>query len=140
WSRGKNITLSPQTKALLGSLEKPVQAIVMFANVGEAEADAQSLLREYQFAAKGKLTVEEVDPYANLARAKNLQAQFKFGANENVVIFTYDGRHKFVNSGDLAEMEQMDQMAQMMNRRPPQMIGFKGEQVFTSTLLELTET
>ena len=139
WSRGKNITLSPQTKALLGGLEKPVQAIVMFATGGEAEADAQVLLREYQFAAKGKLKVEEVDPYANLARAKDLQAQYKFGANENVVIFTYDGRHKFVNSGDLAEYEQMDQMA-MMTRRQPQMIGFKGEQVFTSTLLELTET
>ena len=141
WSHGKNITLSPQTKALLGSLEKNVQVIVMFATGGEAEADAQALLREYQFAAKeGKLTVEEVDPYANLARAKDLQAQFKFGGNENVVIFVYDGRHKFVNSSDLAEMEQMDQMTQMMSRRPPQMIAFKGEQVFTSTLLELTES
>ena len=139
WSHGKNTVLSPQTKALLGGLEKPVQAIVMFATTGEAEADAQMLLREYQFAAKGKLTVEEVDPYANLARAKELQAQYKFGANENVVIFTYDGRHKFVNSGDLAEVEQMDQMAMMSGRRP-QMIAFKGEQVFTGTLLELTET
>ena len=139
WSRGKNTVLSPQTKALLGGLEKPVQAIVMFATTGEAEADAQMLLREYQFAAKGKLTVEEVDPYANLARAKDLQAQYKFGANENVVIFTYDGRHKFVNSGDLAEVEQMDQMAMMSGRRP-QMVAFKGEQVFTATLLELTET
>ena len=139
WSRGKNITLSPQTKAVLRSLEKPVQVIVMFANVSEPEADAQSLLREYQIAARGKLTVEEVDPYANLARAKDLQAQYKFGGNENVVIFEYDGRHKFVNSGDLAEMEQMDQMAMMMSRRQPQMIGFKGEQVFTATLLELTE-
>ena len=139
WSRGKNITLSPQTKALLGGLEKPVQAIVMFAQAGEAEGDAQLLLREYQFAAKGKLTVEEVDPYANLARAKELQTLYKFGANENVVIFTYDGRHKFVNSYDLAEVEQLDQMA-MMSGRQPQMIGFKGEQVFTSTLLELTET
>lgn len=75
WSRGKNITLSPQTKALLGTLEKPVQVIVMFAMAGEVENDAQLLLREYQFAAKGKLTVEEVDPYANLSRAKELQAQ-----------------------------------------------------------------
>ncbi len=140
WSRGQNITLSPQTKALLGGLEKPVQAIVMFAQAGEAEADAQQLLREYQFAAKGKLTVEEVDPYANLARAKELQAQFHFHENDNVVIFVYDGRHKFVNSGDLAEFEQMDQMTMMMNRRPPQMLAFKGEQVFTSTLIELTET
>ena len=140
WSRGKNITLSPQTKAVLRGMEKQVQAIVMFANVGEPEADAQALLREYQIAARGKLTVEEVDPYANLARAKDLQAQYKFGGNENVVIFEYDGRHKFVNSTDLAEMEQMDQMAMMMSRRQPQMIGFKGEQVFTATLIELTET
>ena len=48
WSRGKNITLSPQTKALLGTLEKPVQVIVMFAMAGEVENDAQLLLREYQ--------------------------------------------------------------------------------------------
>lgn len=140
WSHGKNTVLSPQTKALLGGLEKKVQVIVMFATGGEAESDALALLREYQFAAKGKLTVEEVDPYANLARAKDLQAQYKFGGNENVIIFTYDGRNKFVNSSDLAEMEQMDQMTQMMSRRQPQMIAFKGEQVFTSTLLELTET
>ena len=46
WSRGKNVTLSPQTKSLLGSLDKPVQAIVMFATGGEAEADALQLLRE----------------------------------------------------------------------------------------------
>ncbi len=141
-SHGKNITLSPQTKALLGSLEKPVQVIVMFGNISEVESeaarDAQALLREYQFAAKGKLTVENVNPYANLARAKDLQAQYKFQGNENVVIFTYDGRHKFVNSGDLAEYE--NEQAAMMARRQPQMIGFKGEQAFTSTLLELTET
>ncbi len=140
WSRGKNTTLSPQTKSLLGSLEKPVQVIVMFATAGEVEGDALALLREYKFASKDKLSVEEVDPYANLTRARELQTQYKFGANENVVIFVYDGRHKFVNSGDLAEFEQMDQMAMMMQRRPPQIIGFKGEQVFTSTLLELTET
>ena len=133
WSRGKNLVLSPQTKKLLGGLEKPVQAIVMFASTGEVEADALNLLREYQFASKGKLTVEEVDPFANLSRAKELQAQFKFGANENVVIFVYDGRHKFVNSSDLAEYEQQDQMAMMM-RRPPQVLGFKGEQAFTSVL------
>ncbi len=140
WSRGKNITLSPQTKALLGSLEKPVQAVVVFAAAGEAEEDALVLLREYQLASKGKLTVEVVNPYENPVRAKELQAQYKFGGNENVVIFEYDGRHKFVNSGDLAEMEQMDQMAMMMNRRQPQMLAFKGEQVFTATLIELTET
>ena len=137
WTQGKNITLSPQTKALLASLEKPVQVIVMFASRGETEDDAQQLLREYQFASKGKLTVEIVHPYANPARANELQTQFRFGETENVVIFTYDGRHKFVYNMDLVEME--NAMDAAMSQREPRMLGFKGEQAFTSTLLELTE-
>ena len=138
WSHGKNITLSAQTKALLGGLEKPVQVIVMFAATGETEVDAKALLREYKFAAKGKLTIEEVDPYANPVRSKELQTQFRFGDRENIVVFVYDGRHKFVNSSDLPEYE--DAPLAMSQRRQPEVTGFRGEQVFTSTLIELTET
>ncbi len=139
WSHGKNTTLSPQTKAVLENLQKPAQAIVMFAAAGEAENESRQLLREYEFTSKGKLTVEEVDPFANLSRAKELQNQYKFGANENVIILTYDGRNKFVNSFDMAEFEKLDQMQMMMQRKAPEMLSFKGEQVLTSALLELTE-
>ncbi len=138
-SRGKNLVLSSQTKAVLETLQKPVQAIVMFAATGEAENEARLLLREYEFTSKGKLTVEEVDPYANLTRAKELQNQYKFGADENVIILTYDGRNKFVNSFDMAEFEKLDQMQMMMQRRAPEMLSFKGEQVLTGALLEIIE-
>src|SRR5688572_10272106 len=73
WSRSNKFTLTSQTKALLASLDKPVQVIVC-AGVGglsqtaEVEADAQELLREYKEASKGKLTVEMVDLNANLNR------------------------------------------------------------------------
>jgi len=137
-SRTRKFSLGQQTKAVLAGLAKPVQAIVFFAGEGEAEADCKMLLREYEFSSKGKLTVEEVSPYLNLTRARELAAKYKFGGNENIVILDYDGKHKFINSSDMADFEQMDQMAQMMGRRP-QMTAFKGEQMLTSALLELTE-
>ncbi len=143
WSRNHKFTLSTQTKALLASLEKPVQVIVCagvagLGQNGEVEADAQELLREYGNASKGKLTVEMVNLGANFNRGRELQTKYKFGASESLIILDYDGRPKFVYSQDMAEYEPMDQMM-MMQRRPPRMLNFKGEQVITSALLELTE-
>ena len=127
WSHSQKFKLEEQTKAILANLAKPVKAIVFFAGEGEAEGDCKLLLREYEFASKGKITVEEVSPYLNLTRAKELAAKYKFGGNENIVILDYDGKHKFINSSDMAEFEQLDQMATAMGRRP-QMLAFKGEQ------------
>jgi hypothetical protein len=138
WSRSQKFALGDQTKAVLSNLAKPVQAIVFFAGEGEAEADCRMLLREYEFTSKGKITVEEVNPFQNFTRARELQTRYKFGANENIVILDYDGKNKFINSSEMAEFEQMDQMAMMMGRRP-QMTAFKGEQLLTNALLELTE-
>jgi hypothetical protein len=144
WSRSHKFTLSSQTKHLLASLEKPVQVIVCVGLGGtsqnaDVENDAQELLREYTEASKGKLTVERVDLGANLNRGQELQRKYKFGASESLIILDYDGRSKFVYSQDMAEYEQMDQMQMMMERRQPRMLSFRGEQVVTSALLELTE-
>lgn len=145
WSRNNKYSLSSQTKQLLGSLEKPVQIIVcaglggMDPRIAEVEGDSQELLREYDSASKGKVTVERVDLGANLTRGRELQTKYKFGASESLIILDYDGRSKFVYSQDMAEFEQMDQMQMAMQRRMPQVINFKGEQVITSALLELTE-
>jgi hypothetical protein len=137
--------LSDMTRSLLGSLQKPMQAIVFFSQPGEAEADARAMLREYEFASGGKLTVEDVDPVLNFTRARDLQAKYKFGAIENVIILDYDGRSKFINSSEMAEMEQRDQMEEIQARMqgknlpPPRMLAFKGEQVLTNEILALTE-
>ena len=136
-SQNQKFALSEQTKAIARGLTKHVQVIVFFSGEGEAEANCHQLLREYAFASKN-ITVEEVSPYQNLTRARELQTKYKFGANENIVILDYEGKSKFINSGDMAEFEQLDQMAMMTGRRP-QMIAFKGEQLLTNALLELTE-
>src|SRR4051812_46752415 len=73
FTRDQKYALSPQTKNLLGSLQKPVKAIVYFAGgsgAGQISHDVEMLIKEYEYASKGKLTVEQVQPYQNLGRAK----------------------------------------------------------------------
>lgn len=138
FTRDQKFALSTQTKNLLGSLTKPVQAIVYFSGGGAAAQigpDVMTLLKEYEYTSKRKLSVETVDPYRNLGRAKELSEKYKFGGEENVVILDYDGRSKFVNAIDMAEMDQMNPMMPVA----PQVRAFKGESALTSALLELVE-
>ncbi len=135
--------LSPMTRSLLENLQKPIKVIVFFSRMGEVEQDARALLREYEFAAAGKLSIEDVDPEVNFARARELQTKYKFDQKENIIILDYDGRSKFINSIEMAEMEEWDRMkdfeVQMRKRPPQQMLAFQGEQVLTNEILALTE-
>jgi ABC-type uncharacterized transport system len=138
-SRDQKYALSSQTKNLLTNLKKPIRAVIFFSNAAEIAPDVSALLREYEFASNKKFTTEVVDPFRNFTRASELQAKYKFGANENILILDYDDRSKFVNAADMAEFEQPDQIALMAGQVQPRMTAFKGEQAITSALLELTE-
>jgi hypothetical protein len=135
FSRSQKYVLSSQTRQLLANLKKPVKAVVFFNPGMEITGDVMALLREYEYASKKKLSTEIVDPYRNFSRARELQAQYKFGSNENVLILDYDGRNKFVNAQEMAEIDNSG----MMFGQPPQIKAFKGEQAITSALLELIE-
>jgi hypothetical protein len=139
YSRDQKYALSSQTKSLLASLKKPVKAVVFFSGGSEIAPDVNALLREYEFASGGKFNTEIVDPFRSFTRASELQAQYKFGANENILILDFDGRNKFVNAADMADYEQPDQMAMMLGQTQTKIKAFKGEQAITSALLELTE-
>lgn len=139
-SRDQKYALSTQTKNLLGSLPKPVKAIIYFSGAGVGgmiSPDVDALLKEYEYASGRKLTVEAVNPYRNLGRAKELAEKYKFAQEENIIILDYDGKSKFVNAADMVEMEQ----AQMnpFAPTPPQVKAFKGEAAVTGALLELVE-
>lgn len=138
FSRDQKFALSSQTKSLLGSLSKPVKAIIYFSGSGAAGqigADVDGLLKEYEYASNRKLTVETVNVFRNLGRARELAEKYKFGGEENIVILDYDGRSKFVNANDMVDMEQMNPMMPA----PPRVLAFKGEAAITSALLELVE-
>ena len=96
FSRSQKFALSSQTRNLLKNLQKPVKAIIFFNNTspmaGEIYSDVLGLLKEYEYASNKKLSVEIVDPYRNITRAKDLAAQYKFGASESILILDYEGK------------------------------------------------
>ena len=134
-SRDRKYALSDTTRQKLGSLNKPVKAIVFFSPGVEIYDDVQNLLKEYQYASGKKLEIETVDAYRNFTRARELQAKYKFGANENIVILDCDGRTKFVSATDMADYDNSG----VMYGQPPKLTAFKGEQALTAALLEITE-
>jgi len=140
FSRDQKYALSDQTRQLLKSLQKPVKLFVFFSPDprlpgGDVFADIQNLLKEYQYAADGKLDVETIDPFKNLSRAKELMTQYKFG-NENVVVVDYQGHSKLVNATDMADY---DTSGDMYGQQAPKLKAFKGEQALTSAILEVSE-
>src|SRR5215210_2600792 len=133
YSRDKKYALSDQTKRLVRSLKKPVKAVVFFSPTAfspdvQIYPDVENLLKEYQYASKKKVEVEFVNPARDFARARDLQAKYKFGRNENIVILDYDNRNKVVNASNMAEFDQ----GNVMYGQPPQLKAFKGEQAITS--------
>jgi hypothetical protein len=146
WGRNTNLELTPVTKNVLANLQKPVRAIIYFSGENpEAEVMATSLLREYQYAAGDKFSIETLNPDADRARAVELSAKYKLQDRDSVIIFDYDGRSQVVPSGLLAEMdeespqEKMIRMQQGGDGRPSRMVSFNGEAKMTGALMELID-
>ena len=140
FSRSQKYALSDQTKQLIENLPKPIKIYEFFSPDprlpgGEIFPDIEALLKEYQYAAPGKVEVEKIDPFKNLSRARELSAQYKFG-NENVVVLDYQGHSKILN---VEEMAQYDESGDMYGQQQPKLVGFRGEQALTSAMMEVSE-
>ena len=134
WSRSQKYSLADKTKRVLFGLKKPVNIVVFFASGSDIYHDLENLLKEYQYFSNGKLSIEIIDPFRNFTRARDLQAKYKFGANENLVILDCDGRTKFISGAEMAEYDN----AGAMYGQPAKLKAFKGEEAITSGLLEVS--
>src|SRR5207302_2276264 len=97
--------------------------------------DVASLLTEYQYAAKGKIDIENVDPQRNLSRAKELFDKYKVVSDESLLVIDYDGRNKTVKASEMADVDQSG----MAFGEGPRVTAFKGEQAITSAMMDLVE-
>ena len=77
FSRDKKYALSDKTKRVLGSLKSKLRITVFFAPETPITNDVQNLLTEYQYAAKGKIDVEHIDPARNISRAQEVVEKYK---------------------------------------------------------------
>ena len=134
-SRDQKYALSDKTKRFLQSMKGKARITVFFMSEQPDRQRRAGMLTEYQYAAKGKLDVENIDPERNLSRAKELFDKYKVVTGESLLILDYEGRNKTVKASEMAEIDQGNPMF----GEPPKVTAFKGEQAITSALMELVE-
>ena len=135
FSRDQKYALSDKTKRFLDSLKDKMRITVFFSPNTPITSDVQNLLTEYQYAGKGKVDVEQIDPERNLSRAKEVFDKYKVVTDESLLVLDYNGRNKTVKASEMADVDQSG----MEFGEGPRVAAFKGEQAITSAMIDLVE-
>src|ERR1700745_2102325 len=135
FSRDQKYTLSDKTKRFLDTLKGKMRITVFFSPNPPITADVLNLLTEYQYAGKGKIDIEHIDPERNLSRAKELFDKYKVVTDEPLLVVDYEGRNKTVKASEMADIDQSG----MALGEGPRVAAFKGEQAITSAMIDLVE-
>ena len=134
-SRDQKYALSDKTERFLNSIKGKMRITVFFSPNTPISGDVASLLTEYQYAAKGKIDIENIDPQRNLSRAKELFDKYKVVSDESLLVIDYEGRNKTVKASEMADI---DQSGTAFGDNP-HVTAFKGEQAITSAMIDLVE-
>ena len=132
WTKTRLFSLSQTTRKVLTGLTKPVQVTVFMTRNSRLYQPVSELLSRYR-AASPKVEVELLDPERNPLRAEALVKHF--GIRQNTVVFRSGESKKYVEEDKLADFDFSG--AQM--GAAPQIRSFKGEEAFTSAILDVTE-
>src|SRR6201981_938828 len=135
FSRDQKYALSDKTKRFLDALKGKMRITVFFPPSTPITTDVQNLLTEYQYAGKGKVDIEQIDPERNLSRAKELFDKKKLVTDESLLVLDYDGHNKTVKASEMADVDQSG----MAFGEGPRVAAFKGEQAITSAMIDLVE-
>ncbi len=132
------VSLSERTLGLLHGLSCKIDVVAFLASDSALYDEVRLLLSEYAYVAAPleslELSLEILDPRRDIARTRELARQYDV-TQEDVVVFSCAGRRKVVMIKDLAQYElKLDQAG--VTRR---MIGFFGEQAFSSAILNVTQ-
>jgi hypothetical protein len=133
-----HVALSERTLGLLKGLQSEIEVTAFIASESALYDQVRVLLREYAYVASRlegvSLTLESLDPRRDIARTRELARKYDVSA-ENVVVFSCGGRIKYVKIEDLARYEVSLTDAGVARK----LIGFYGEQAFSSAILNVTQ-
>src|SRR5947208_4164634 len=135
FSRDQKYALSDKTKRFLDTLKGKMRLTVFFPPGTPITTDVQNLLTEYQYAGKGKVDIEQIDPERNLSRAKELFDKYQVVTDEPLLIVDYEGLNKTDKASEMADIDQSG----MSVGEGPRVAAFKGEQAITSAMIDLVE-
>ncbi len=133
WTSSQLYSLSDRTKSMLEGLGQDVEAVVFLTADHELFAPSRELLERYA-AASPRVKVRVVDPLRSPAEVQQLVTEHGID-RQNVIVFASQGDRRVLDAVDLAEMD----YSGMQAGQGPKMTAFRGEQAFSSALLELTE-
>jgi enamine deaminase RidA (YjgF/YER057c/UK114 family) len=124
--------LSPLTLRALGDLTNTVKIVCFFDRREPLFGAVSSLLKEYE-ARSSRIELEFVD-YRMPGRAEAVRAQYRLAADGDTgrVIFDSGGKVRTVLSTELSEYG-------MTEKQEIRRTGFRGEQMFTTALLNVTQ-
>jgi len=132
-SRHASYKLSPLTLRVLSNLTNDLKVIVFFDRREPTFSSVASLAKEYQSRSR-HLDLEFVD-YRMPGRAETIRNQYKFYAegDNSRIIFDSGGQVRTILSSELSEYG-------VTKNKEIIRTGFHGEQLFTSAILNVTQT
>ncbi|MCZ6675025.1 MAG: GldG family protein, partial [Verrucomicrobia bacterium] len=131
----RKYSLSPETVSYIQGVSEPIRIIVTQSadendsDLGAYYTDIKNLVKEYEYAAQVKGAGPILSEYINVFQQRRLAQELveEFGINQaNLVIFASENKHRVITPDELYQSEGMEKTA------------FRGEQVFTSALLDVS--
>lgn len=132
WTSSGVYSVSETTRKTVGGLKDPVRVTVFMTKQSRLYQPVQELLNRYR-RLSDKLEIEFLDPERNPARAQALVQEF--GIRQNTVVFRSGAKKKYVEEDKLANLDFGGPMG-----GPAEIKSFKGEEAFTSAILDVTES
>ena len=126
-------SISDKTKNILNQLDGPISVILVFDPKEPLYGHMLDLLEEYRYVSDLVL-LEDVNPYRDHARTQELMLLYNI-PSVNHMIVVHDKQHKLISHQVLADY---DYGATAYGGRPV-LKAFKGEQVLSSAILEVTQ-
>lgn len=137
-TRDQFYKLSDKTESMLKSLPGQIR-ITVFIQPGHelynlVYDDVINLLKEYEYAGGIHIETDRVDPDRNISLAEEIMTRYQLD-EPNVIIFEHGERRKIVSANELMELD----YTPVAQGAPPEKVSFRGEQVFSSAILSITQ-
>ncbi|HYL05103.1 MAG TPA: GldG family protein [Thermoanaerobaculia bacterium] len=135
WTGSHIYSLSPKSREVLAHLRRDVDVVMLVSDDQTSHPiyePTRELLARYA-AASPRLHLRLVDPEKNRALAEQLAR--RYNVTSAGVVFASGNDRRVVDSADLADFD----FSGVQLGQGPEMTGYKGEQAFTSALLQLSE-
>ncbi|HSF42777.1 MAG TPA: GldG family protein [Thermoanaerobaculia bacterium] len=133
WTGSQLYSLSERTQNVLKELDKDVEFLVFLPpSQRDIYEPTQEVLARYD-AASPRIRVRLVDPDRNPLEAQQLIQ--KYGVESAGIVVVSGNDRRVIDAGELAELD----YSTVQFTGQPEMKGYKGEQLFTSALLQLSE-